>query len=225
MGLLQILRNHRTEQAPEKAKDVSVADVMSQLELTIVAVADLHSCFREDMEAIRNALEKYRHDCVLLLGDIFAEDVREISSCTPAPCYYVLGNHDYWGQNNSVSRATDLDSVVVSVNGIRIGGIGAGVKYKPGNYAMRTQEEVYAATEKLGETDILISHESPYHLLNTNTSHSGFQAISDYVAEKKPKLHLFGHHHIREERMIGETKEVCIYQCAILSPDGIRYIL
>lgn len=227
MGLIDYIRkkiNARQEHISD-ASVPSVAEIMSELGLTLFVVADLHTCHWEDMTAIQNALEKYSYDCVLFLGDIFMEDVKEIAFYSIAPSYYVLGNHDYWGQNERISGLTNIDGRVEDVYDVRIGGLSGGPRYKEGNFAMRTQEQAYDAIRKLGDTDILVTHESPYHLINTNSSHSGFQAITDYIEEKKPKLHIFGHHHIQEETQLGETREICVYKCAILSPDGVRQII
>ena len=196
--------------------------------ITIVVLADLHMCFYEDIKKIKETLRTQSYDCVIFLGDIMAEDIREFVPCAGGrPCLHILGNHDEWGQNDGIPGLTYIDGKTVSVNGVRISGVSGGPKYKEGPYGMRTEEEVREALSHIGDTDILISHESPYHLLNPNRSHAGFQAISDFLDEKKPLLHVFGHHHIDHEEIRNSTREVCVYGCEVITtaPYSVTKIL
>lgn len=189
-------------------------------DVTAVVLADLHMCFYEDVRKIKEVLRSEPYDCVIFLGDIMAEDIKEFVPCAGGrPCLYILGNHDEWGQNNNIPGLTYIDGRTVSVNGVRISGVSGGPKYKEGPYGMRTEEEVREALSHIEDTDILISHESPYHLLNPNRSHAGFQAISDFLDEKRPPLHIFGHHHIDHEEIRNSTREVCVYGCAVITTD------
>lgn len=194
-----------------------------------MVIADLHMCFYEDMQKIKAAISN-NLDAVFCLGDIFAEDIAEIAkSCKiyDIRCYYLLGNHDKWGQNANIENAYDLDGKTILINGISISGISGAPKYKNGNFAMRTENEIENIFKTLNKTDILLSHEAPYHLLSENQTHCGFQAITDFILKNQPKLHIFGHHHTREEKILGNTKEICIYQCAIIqiNPFDIKYVL
>jgi Icc-related predicted phosphoesterase len=92
---------------------------------------------------------------------------------------------------------------------------------------MRTEEEMRIALSGLEKTDILATHESPYHLMSTNRAHSGFLAISDYIMREHVPLHIFGHHHIDHIEQKGVTKEVCIYGCSLITTDpfSVRKIL
>ena len=174
----------------------------------------------EDIRKIKEVLRSEYYDCVIFLGDIMAEDIREFVPCACGrPCLYILGNHDEWGQNSNIPGLTYIDGKTVSVNGVRISGVSGGPKYKEGPYGMRTEEEVRKTLSYIEDTDILISHESPYHLLNQNRSHAGFQAISDFLDEKKPLLHIFGHHHIDNEEIRNSTREVCVYGCTVITTD------
>ena len=81
---------------------------------------------------------------------------------------------------------------------------------------MRTEEEIGKVLDGLGEVDILVTHESPYHLMSQNTAHSGFMAITDYLSKNNVPLHIFGHHHDNYEEVIKGTREVCVYGCAMV---------
>ena len=206
-------------------KQITKPDVKPFPDIRLLVIADLHVCFIDDMYDLLKAMEKYEYDCVLLLGDIFVDDVKQIVSQTDKPCYYVLGNHDYVGQNNDIKGLIDLDGEIATVNGVRIGGFSGGTRYKPGNFCMRTEDEAQDILSGLDAVDIFVSHDSPYHLMSTNTSHGGFQAITDYLKRVKPAVHIFGHHHWREDMVVNDIREICIYKAAIVTPDEIKYIL
>lgn len=194
-------------------------------DINLFVISDLHVCFPEDMSAIESALKNCKYDCVLLLGDIFVEDVKHIASFIDMPCYYVLGNHDYWGQNDGIKNAVNLDGKTVTVNGVRISGFSGCPRYKQGNFAMRDEQEAKEILQSLGKTDILVSHESPFQMMNTNRSHSGFQAITDFLKEKRPKMHIFGHHHCRHEETVNGIREICVYKAALIGKNRIKYYL
>lgn len=182
----------------------------------MIVIADLHMCFFEDSQIIQSVLETKKYDCVLFLGDIFASDIKKFVSCAGGrPCLYVLGNHDEWQQNYDIDGLTDLDGDVVEICGVRIGGVSGAPRYKQDpNLCMRSEEEVANALRSLGAVDILVSHESPYHLLNKNFAHGGFQAITDYLRQYDVPLHIFGHHHINYDEVVDGTREVCVYGCS-----------
>ena len=191
--------------------------------ITIVAVADLHLCFPEDMEKILRVLETDAYDCVVFLGDIRAGDIKKlVRQAGGKPCLYVIGNHDEWGQNDGIRGLTCLDGKTVCVNGVRISGVSGAPRYKDGPYGMRTEEEVRDVLSGVGGTDILISHESPYHLLGTGVAHSGFSAISDFIAKERVPMHIFGHHHIDYSEVRGSTREICVYGCSVITTRHAR---
>lgn len=71
----------------------------------IALLTDLHSCrYGENQKNLVEAVQKQKPDIVLLGGDIFDDEMSydnaEISIRQLAeeyPCYYVTGNHEYWG--------------------------------------------------------------------------------------------------------------------------------
>lgn len=186
--------------------------------LRMIVIADLHACYYKDAMAIRTILKTEEYDCVLFLGDIHAGDIKSFVPCAGGrPCLYVLGNHDEWHQNRGIDGLTDLDRKVVKIRGVRIGGASGAPRYKQNpDFAMRTEEEIGKVLDGLGEVDILVTHESPYHLMSQNTAHGGYMAITDYLAKNDVPLHIFGHHHENYEEVIEGTREVCVYGCAMV---------
>lgn len=75
--------------------------------ITIAFISDLHSdWYGENQKNLIKAVEKANPDVVLLGGDIFDEEkeydnseitLRELSE--RYSCYYVTGNHEYWGKD------------------------------------------------------------------------------------------------------------------------------
>ncbi len=73
--------------------------------LTVALVSDLHSSkYGDDMEELVEAIDKEEPDLLLMTGDIFEEEMPHGNSETflaqidsKYPCYYVTGNHEYWG--------------------------------------------------------------------------------------------------------------------------------
>ena len=73
--------------------------------IRIALVTDLHSCYYgENQSDLIDAIDKENPDIILLGGDIF-DDVKEDTNtelflagiADKYPCYYVTGNHEYWG--------------------------------------------------------------------------------------------------------------------------------
>lgn len=75
--------------------------------VTIVYMSDLHSdWYGKNQKSLIKAVEKASPDVVLLGGDIFDDKkdyhnaeitLRELSE--RYPCYYVTGNHEFWGKD------------------------------------------------------------------------------------------------------------------------------
>ena len=71
----------------------------------IALLTDLHSCqYGENQKNLVEAVQKQKPDIVLLGGDIFDDEmsydnakitIRQLAE--EYPCYYVTGNHEYWG--------------------------------------------------------------------------------------------------------------------------------
>ena len=115
----------------------------------IVQISDLHSCsYGKDMKNLINAVDAAEPDIIVLTGDIFDNRTDNKNSDTllkaiaqKYPCYYVSGNHEYWGNmwDTLCRRAesfgvTVLQGENVDIDGITICGasaksdIGDGVK-------------------------------------------------------------------------------------------------
>lgn len=218
-------KNEITAKAPQGTQPVAIRAISP---ISMLVIADLHTCSREDMQCLKDAAEEATYDCVLFLGDIMRDDILSILPHTKGkPCLYALGNHDRWDQNEGIPGLTNLDGKTVSVRGVRISGVSGAPRYKDGNFAMRTEEEMKAVLSGVGDTDILVSHESPWNLLATNTPHAGFRAISEFLERTNAPLHIFGHHHENWTGIYEATQEICVYKCALVrtAPVSVKEIL
>lgn len=106
----------------------------------IVQISDLHSCsYGKDMKNLINAVDAAEPDIIVLTGDIFDNRTDNKNSDTllktiakKYPCYYVSGNHEYWGNMwDTFSRraesfgVTVLQGENVDIDGITICGASA----------------------------------------------------------------------------------------------------
>ena len=186
--------------------------------LAMLVIADLHACTYRTLSELQDIMKTEAYDCVLFLGDIFQEDIeRLVPHADGRPCFYVLGNHDREGQNTGIEGLEDLDGRTAEVCGVRISGASGSVRYKPGDFCMRSEDEVQEALDRTGRTDILISHEAPWHFLEADSTHRGYKAITRFIEREEPAMHIFGHYHTREDRIRGNTREICVYRCCLIS--------
>lgn len=106
----------------------------------IVQISDLHSCsYGKNMKNLINAVDAAEPDIIVLTGDIFDNRTDNKNSDTllkaiaqKYPCYYVSGNHEYWGNMwDTFSRraesfgVTVLQGENVDIDGITICGASA----------------------------------------------------------------------------------------------------
>lgn len=100
-----------------------------QEKVRIVFVSDLHSCrYGEGQKTLIDAVNDLNPDLVLLGGDIFDDVVPNdnttlfLSAVSDLyPCYYVTGNHEYWGGDERFSEQMSilksLDITILSGEG------------------------------------------------------------------------------------------------------------
>ena len=99
----------------------------------IVQISDLHSCsYGKDMKNLINAVDAAEPDIIVLTGDIFDNRTDNKNSDTllkaiakKYPCYYVSGNHEYWGNmwDTLSRRAESLGITVLQGENVDIDGI------------------------------------------------------------------------------------------------------
>lgn len=199
-------------------------NIDSKPRIKILAVADLHDWSKGELELINDP----EYDCCCLLGDIPEAALNIIKQLVRKPLYGVLGNHD---DLNTLSRCgiTDLNGKSATVNGVKIAGLGGSHRYKNGDYPMLTQRESIKAAAACPAADILISHDTAYHVMKQlDDTHCGLKGISQYISRSKAGLNICGHYHISDhKRLLYKGCEILsVYRCALVSyPSNIMEII
>ena len=184
----------------------------------LLCVADLHSFFPED-RARAKELDFSRYTAVIFLGDIKKNDAAYIAGLVPegVPCLYVYGNHDEPGQYEQIHGLINIEGKrYVLKNGLTIGGTGGSRPVKNADtvsqLSTKSERETRKALKKVGNVDILVTHESPFHLMDIGQTHSGYRAFTKYIRKNSPTLHIFGHHHWPCSQMVQDTNCICVYK-------------
>lgn len=129
-----------------RAYSVEAAEITAPVRLAVVA--DFHGCdYGPEARRLLDAIEAEEPDAVLLVGDIYDDDMPwkasdELLKALAAqyPCYYVTGNHEYWSNEieeicrrvSSVGAVVlNMDCDVLTIQGQRISLCGV-----PDPYAM-----------------------------------------------------------------------------------------
>lgn len=185
-------------------------------EIKILAIADLHWYTNEELVKIKNV----DFDVCVLLGDIPLNAIRLIKQYTnDKPLIAVAGNHDDWN-TPELGGAENIHGQCVEHCGYSFAGLSGSFRYKNGDYPMLTQRESLNLGIKLPKADILISHDSMYHLFSKGKSHSGLLGIDLYNLKNRVKLNICGHHHTPTVKKCFGTATVCVFRCALISfPD------
>jgi Icc-related predicted phosphoesterase len=186
--------------------------------MRILVVSDLHG----DLDSVTRACAMVRPELLLSCGDWGdSEQVREPdlrALLDVAPIYTTFGNHD---PVELLSRLSNQDGSpvmlpqgeVVAVGDLRfaaIGGIWA-KSHKKAYYV--TDADVAQAAERIahtGRVDILLTHGCPIGLADQTPAgrHGGQRCFLDAFKIVEPRLHLCGHLHVAQERILKDGRKV-----------------
>ncbi len=174
-----------------------------------LAFTDIHN----DWHALR-ILVKEETDIYICAGDLtFAErgikTAAEILLPIREEIFIVPGNNERPGTLEEFFPHA-VHGRVEKIGDLRIGGIG-GAPRTPWNTLFEWDEEdAYHLLERLGKTDVFVSHAPPKGTklaLTANGDDAGSEAVRWYIEEYQPRFAVVGHVHERAgvvER-IGET--------------------
>lgn len=183
--------------------------------MKILFLSDLHDINIDNLEKINNLT----YDICILLGDIPKKGLDIIKTKIKSDKLYgITGNHE---DSELLKRCgiTDISFQLINIDNLSFYGIPGSVRYKRGMYSMFTQEEMSEKIKNSEKCDILISHESGFHYVDTDMVHEGFIAIDKYIKTLQPKYNVFGHHHKQLYFKKYNTNCICIYQCSVLDTD------
>ena len=161
-------------------------------------------------------------DLVLGCGDLPFDYLEYLVSRLDVPLLYVPGNHDAslvtpdpaWMPLRAMpllgpgpAGCVNIDGRVVEVLGMRIGGLGGSLRYKPGanqysqgqmsRRALRLELRARFMPVHSGRRlDILVTHAPPFGLAEAGDSaHVGFVAFVRLIRKLHPLLAVHGHIH------------------------------
>jgi uncharacterized protein len=184
----------------------------------ILVVSDLHG----DLSSARRAVTRVRPDLILSCGDWGDPDEVDENELArllaAAPIHTTFGNHDPLDllarlQNRDGSPVWLPQGKPVKVAGLRlaaIGGIWAKSHAKKHYVTDADVAEAAARIAKSGPIDILITHGCPIGLADLTPSgrHGGQRCFLDAFKTVSPRLHLCGHLHVAQERVLKDGRKV-----------------
>lgn len=100
---------------------VSSAKLSNETPIRLVVLADLHSYVHgADQQPLIQKIKRLEPDAICLVGDI-ADEIRPLDGMVLllegirdlAPCYYVTGSHEYWGDSAAIKEILRAFGVTV----------------------------------------------------------------------------------------------------------------
>jgi Icc-related predicted phosphoesterase len=186
--------------------------------MKILVVSDLHG----DLGAAWRAIKQYEPDGLLSCGDwgdpeeLSEADLRKFTDRLPALTTY--GNHDAldllrgW-RNSDGSHVLADQGDVRDFLGLRIGAIGGiwAKSHRMPHYV--TDDDVAQAAQRLageGPVDVLLTHGCPVGMADFTPSgrHGGQRCFLDAFKTVNPQIHLCGHLHLAQERVLKDGRKV-----------------
>ncbi|MFQ6057331.1 MAG: metallophosphoesterase [Anaerolineae bacterium] len=180
-------------------------------------------------------------ELILSCGDLPFYYLEYIVSLLNVPLCYVKGNHSPLIEYTSYGQARtaplgclDVDSKIVEVHGLLIGGLEGSMRYQPHGQFQYTESQMRAKVWRMTPRlwlnrlqqgrylDILITHAPPRGIHDReDLCHTGFRAFLTFMDRYKPRYLIHGHSHIyhgQESRMTryGETTVVNAYGHQVL---------
>jgi len=150
-------------------------------------------------------------DALLALGDMADAVILEAAAAWQCPAVFaVKGNHD--ADAPFPAPIIDLHLNTRESGGLLFGGLNGCWQYKPRGQFLYYQEEAEAFLADFPAVDVFISHNSPRRVHDREDEiHTGFTALTSYIARMAPRLLLHGHQHQERETRVGETRVIGVY--------------
>jgi len=195
----------------------------------IGALGDIHDDFASVRRIMRQHLEIPAWLCV---GDVADADGNY--EAFDAPLHWIKGNNENFDRIAARDLPANLHYIpsgtLQVIEGLRIAGLGGTLA--PTMYDVRAgdlphpkkstpkateladrrrhfvREEVEAC-KRMKDVDILLTHEAP-RPFRVKGNDAGKTPINEILAEMKPRLHLFGHHHRFVEAEFQGVRSMCL---------------
>lgn len=143
-------------------------------------------------------------DVILSAGDLSPLYLSFLVTMANRPTLYVHGNHDGVYDRTPPEGCECVDDRLVTVNGLRILGLGGSMQYNDGPYQYteaqmsRRIRKLQRQVRRAGGVDIVLTH-APVRGFGDgdNLTHRGFEAFLPLMDMWKPRFLIHGHMHIR----------------------------
>lgn len=157
-------------------------------------------------------------DLIISAGDLKAVYLSFLVTLANRPLLYVHGNHDGSYDKWPPEGCDCIDDKLVTINGVRILGLGGSMLYNGGPYQYTEKQmrwriwKLQGKIRRAGGVDIVVTH-APIRGYGDqdNLPHRGFEAFLPLLDKWKPKYLVHGHVHQRygtgweRTRQYGET--------------------
>ena len=168
-------------------------------------------------------------DLILSCGDLDANYLSFLVTMAHAPLLYVRGNHDRRYETHSPEGCDCIEDRLVTVNGLRILGLGGSIRYNGGT-DQYTERQMARRLMRLwprllwaGGVDIVLTH-APLRGLGDGDDlpHRGFSCFYRLLDRFHPRYFIHGHVHmnygasIPRLREYGETTVINAYEKYLL---------
>ena len=160
-------------------------------------------------------------DLILSAGDLKPEYLSFLVTMASCPLLFVHGNHDGNYDRYPPEGCECIEDKIVTVNGIRILGLGGAKKYNGGPYQYSEREMKRRITKlkwklwRSGGFDILLTHSSVRGCGDADDiAHQGFEAFFPLLEKYQPAYLIHGHvhksygHELTRELPCGQTKVI-----------------
>ena len=167
------------------------------------------------------------YDMILSAGDLKAEYLSFLVTMANVPMLYVHGNHNTSYDVRPPEGCDCIEDRLVTVNGLRILGLGGSAVYSGGNHQYTERQmarrirRLNRAVKRAGGVDIVLTHCPPKGYGDAEDyAHRGFEAFLPMLDKWKPKALVHGHVHIA----YGIPRELSYNGTRIINASG-RYVL
>ncbi len=141
-------------------------------------------------------------DMILSAGDLKASYLSFLVTMANRPLLYVHGNHDWRYDSNPPEGCDCIDDKLVTVNGLRILGLGGCQMYNRGPYQYTERQmerrirKLHLKLKRAGGVDIVLTHAPLRGYGDADTVvHRGYEAFFPLLDKYKPKYFIHGHVH------------------------------
>lgn len=142
-------------------------------------------------------------DLVVSCGDLKAEYLSFLTTMGNIPVLYVHGNHDGSYERMPPEGCECIDDRLVTIDGIRILGLGGCPRYNNGPYQYteaQMKRRILRQAVRIrhaGGVDVIVTHASPRGLGDADDyAHRGFEVFHPLIERVKPRYLVHGHVHM-----------------------------